>query len=258
MPAPPDPSSHNSPGDRVAVVTGGLGAIGSAIAQRLESAGFTVAVADLAGPRAGVERVFHLDVTDDASCDRLRGEVVERFGRSASVVVNCAGVMLRGSLSDLDLDAAAKAHAVNVWGAQRVTRTFVEDMKADGFGRVVNISSIQAWLGLEGYSAYASSKAAINSLSRVWARELGPYGITVNAVAPGYVNAPMIDGLFERLAAKQGSTPAAARRRLTENIAIGRLVEPAEVAAVVAFLASAEASAVNGVSLLVDGGNALA
>lgn len=258
MQSPPDQRPNGPSGSaRIALVTGGLGAIGSAIVQRLENAGFSVAVADLAGPPVRDQCRFHLDVTNDASCERLRSEVVEYFGRSVSVVVNCAGVMLRGSISELDLDAAARAHEVNVWGAQRVTRVFTDDMKKDGFGRVVNISSIQAWLGLEGYSAYASSKAAVNSLSRVWARELGPYGITVNAVAPGYVNAPMIEGLFERLATVQGSTPAEARRRLIESIAIGRLVEPAEVAAVVAFLASGEASAVNGASLLVDGGNAL-
>ena len=240
----------------VAIVSGGSGEIGAAIVRGLRSDGLRVAVADIRTDSAD-EDGFEVDVTDATSCESLRADVIDHFGESASVVVNCAGLMLRGSIEELDLVEAARVHEVNVWGAQRLSRVFVGDMKAAGSGRIINISSIQAWLGLDGYSAYASSKAAINALSRVWARELGPYGITVNSVAPGYVDAVMIEGLFERLAKGRGETPLQARHRLEDEIAIRRLIRPEEIANVVGFLASREASAVNGVSLPVDGGNAL-
>lgn len=241
---------------QVAVVTGGLGAIGSAIVTGLEAAGFETAVAD-AGVSTSAGGRFPLDVTDDRSCAGLAAEVADHFGRPARIVVNCAGVMLRGSITELDLDAAQRLHGVNVWGAQRIAREFVPGMRAAGFGRIVNISSVQAWKGLDGYSAYASSKAALNALTRVWARELGPHGITVNTVAPGYVDAPMISGLFDRLAAAGGCSADEARDRLLSDVAIRRLIRPEEIAAVVSFLASEASSGVNGADLTVDGGYAL-
>jgi NAD(P)-dependent dehydrogenase (short-subunit alcohol dehydrogenase family) len=232
-----------------AVITGASGSIGQAVLHRLQDDGYDVVAVDMVEPPRNPGRFLRLDLTDESATRRAARELGD-----VSVLVNVAGVMERGSITEMPAEDAQAVHEVNVWGAWRMAAALAPGMKARGFGRIINISSVQRLLGTEGYGAYASSKAALDALTRVWARELGPSGVTVNSVAPGFVDAPMIEGLFQRMAAQAGDTPAEARDRLLARVPTGRLIAPEEVANAVSYLASRGAGAVNGTVLPVDGG----
>jgi len=238
----------------IALVTGGSGAVGSAICGALAGRGAHVVVGYLRGAEAA-ERVaaelraagrdaaaLGFDVADPAACDRAVRAVVERHG-ALHAVVNAAGCTADGLLNDLQPEAVQKVLSVNVAGALNVVRAALPHLMACGRGRVVNVSSVLGSRGTQGTSAYASSKGALDALTRALAVELGPRRITVNAVAAGFVNGGM------------GRTPVArmgaALRRL---VPAGRPGTPAEVGAVVAFLASEDADYVSGAVVPVDGG----
>jgi 3-oxoacyl-[acyl-carrier protein] reductase len=230
-----------------AVVTGGVQGIGEAVARRLVRRGLTTTVADVEAKREQGERVAEdigarfaaLDVTDETS-------VAGAFAGAGDVdvLVNCAGVTIAGhavdevSLADWDLQVR-----VNLTGTFLCTRAVAPGMRGRGHGRIVNLASALATRGLPGSSAYAASKAGVAGFTRAAAADLAPDGVTVNAVAPGYVDTPMT----------QGFPPGLREKRLAE-IGIGRFASADEIAAVVDFLASDEARYVTGALVEASGG----
>jgi len=241
--------SSEEDGRRVAVVTGGSGAIGGAVVERLAD-DYEVFVLDAAEPKVGSPCTWcSIDLRDGAARDRL----AQQFDR-VSVLINLAGVMDRDRIDHLPVERILDLYETNVLAPYELAKAFVPGMRRQGFGRIVNVSSVMAGRGVSGYSAYASSKAALEAMTRVWAAELAPHGITVNTVAPGYVDAPMIGGLFQYLAKQQDRSPTDVQAELLRGVAIGRLLDPAEVAAVIGFLARPESSGVTGATWAVDGG----
>ena len=233
---------------RVALVTGAARGIGAATARAFAEAGARVALLDRDG--AGLETIagetrglaYAADVTDAAAVARVVGEIVARWGR-LDVLVNNAGIVRDAALADVTEADWAASLDVNLRGPMLCARAAVPHMKANGFGRILSATSIVARSGNYGQTAYTASKAGIIGLTRTWARELGPKGITANAVAPGFIDTEMVKTVPPKVMAEVvARTPA------------GRMGRPEEVAAVYLFLASDLASFVNGAVVGVDGG----
>lgn len=239
---------------RRALVTGASRGIGRATAVALASAGAAVAVnyarsADEAEETAALVRaagaealVVRADVADTAAVDAMFAELGARW-QGVDIVVNNAAVSRDGFVMLLPLEAWDEVMAANLRGAFWCARASLRAMIRRRWGRIVNVVSPAALFGKEGAAAYAASKGGLLSFTRTLAREVGRYGITVNAVCPGLVETRMIAGL-----------PPAERERFTGQIALGRFGEPEEVAQAIRFLASPAAAYVTGSTLTVDGG----
>jgi 3-oxoacyl-[acyl-carrier protein] reductase len=233
---------------RVALVTGAARGIGAATARAFARAGARVALldreaVDLAAAAAETGGLaIPADVTDDAAVRRAVDGVVARWGR-LDILVNNAGIVRDAALADVTDDDWAATLDVNLRGTMLCARAAVPHMKAAGFGRILSAASIVARTGNYGQTAYAASKAGIVGLTRTWARELGPRGITANAVAPGFIDTGMVE-----------SVPAKVMAEVVARTPAGRMGRPEEVAAVYLFLASGLASFINGAVVGVDGG----
>jgi 3-oxoacyl-[acyl-carrier protein] reductase len=238
---------------RVAVVTGGARGIGRAIAERLAADGAAIVAVDLnrealdgfaaelAG-RGGRALALTANVADAAEVDALAAGTLEAFGR-VDILVNNAGITRDGLLmrmSEQDWDAVL---GVNLKSAFLCTKAFTRPMMKQRWGRVVNISSVIGLIGNAGQANYAASKAGILGLTKAVAKELASRHITVNAVAPGFIETAMTQALDEKV-----------RAALQAQIPLGRLGSPADVAHAVAFLCSEEAGYITGQALTVDGG----
>ena len=225
------------------VVTGGSRGIGSAIAQRALADGFEVVVLDRLAPIDERVHFYEIDLSDRAAVAALAAGIAERH--AVTHFVHNAGV-IRPALLDqvelVDLDYLTELHLA---APIALMQAFLPAMRAEGHGRIVHVSS-RAALGLETRSVYSATKAALIGLTRTWALELGPEGITVNAVAPG----PVVTGMFGELVPDDPEL----RARIASGIPVRRLGMPEDIAHAVAFLLDARSGFVNGQTLFVCGG----
>ena len=245
---------------RVALVTGAGGGIGSQVALALAGAGFAVAVNDVDAAAAGrsvtqvlaaggAAQAWLADVSDSAAVDAMV-QGIERDQGPLAMLVNNAGNPGRFSLLvDMSDELWANTLKVHLDGAFFLLRACARRMLARRWGRIVNIASLAGVHGTVGSGEYGAAKAGLINLTKTAAKELGPHGITVNAIAPGMVATPV----NRELQAKGSKFIDAALR----GMPAGRLVEPAQIAALVAFLAGDAAANVNGVTIPVDGGAAV-
>jgi NAD(P)-dependent dehydrogenase (short-subunit alcohol dehydrogenase family) len=221
------------------VVTGGTRGIGRAVAERFAAAGEQVVT-------LGRESC---DVTDEAAV----AETFERIGR-VDVLVNNAGVSSAAPLARTTLDDWRAQIDVNATGAFLCTRAALPGMLERGSGRVVTVASTAGRAGARYTAAYSASKHAAVGLMRAVAAELAGTGVTANAVCPAFVRTDMTRRSVERIVSATGRDEAAAEAALADAAPLGRLLEPQEVAFAVTFLAAAEAGAINGQTLILDGG----
>lgn len=240
--------------NQTVIVTGAGRGIGEAIARRLASEGARVAcvsrteanaakVADAINAAApGRAAAYAVDVADGQAVRAAAEKILADFGR-VDVLVNNAGITRDGlamRMSEEDWDAVINA---NLKGAFLFTQSVLRPMIKQRSGRIINISSVSGLMGNAGQANYAASKAGLLGLSKSLARELASRGITVNVVAPGFITTDMTQALSEQVKAA-----------VLPGIPLGRFGEPEDIAAAVAFLASAEAKYITGQVLTVDGG----
>ncbi|MDI3490416.1 MAG: 3-oxoacyl-[acyl-carrier protein] reductase [Thauera sp.] len=238
---------------QVALVTGASRGIGRAVALELGRLGATVVgTATSESGAADIEKALleagckgagmALNVTDADACDALVGDIEKRFG-AIGILVNNAGITrdnLAMRMKDEEWDAVIDT---NLRAVFRMSKLVMRGMMKARAGRIINITSVVASAGNPGQANYAAAKAGVAGMTRALARELGSRNITVNCVAPGFIDTDMTRAL-----------PEAARDALLGNIALGRLGRPEEIAGAVAFLASPAAAYVTGTTLHVNGG----
>ena len=227
-----------------AIVTGASRGIGLAIAQRLAGSGYAVTTVQRGAPPSG-SGLGHLalDLGNVVQVMAVLGHFAAQ--NDVAVLVNNAGVSAVAPIDTLDAAEFAAVAAVNLGGVIAAARAVTPGMKARRFGKIINISS-RAALGKEGRSFYAATKAGIAGLTRTWALELAPHGITVNSIAPG----PTATEMFE--ATNPVGSPG--RIAIERSVPMGRLATPNDIAAAAGFLISSEADFITGQTLSVCGG----
>ncbi|HEV7931419.1 MAG TPA: 3-oxoacyl-ACP reductase FabG [Actinomadura sp.] len=244
---------------KVAIVTGAAQGIGAATARRLAEEGAVVAVVDLTAERAqstvdeisaqgGTARAYGCDVADEEAVAATFAQVVEDLG-GLHILVNNAGITRDNLLFKMPKSDWDTVISVNLTSAFNCSQAAQRHMVKQNYGKIVSLSSRSA-LGNRGQANYAAAKAGIQGLTATLAIELGRYNINVNAVAPGYIATAMTAATAERV----GTTPERHQELVAERTPLGRVGQPEEIASVVAFLASDDASYVSGQTLYVNGG----
>jgi acetoacetyl-CoA reductase len=235
---------------RIAVVTGGTRGIGAAIAHSLNNAGHVVAVtyhgnetaAEAFRKETGMA-AFRWDVADFDACEAGIREVAAALGGPVEVLVNNAGITRDATLHKMTPGHWQEVISTNLNSCFNMCRVVIEAMRQRGFGRIVNISSINGQKGQFGQTNYAAAKAGILGFTKALALESAAKGITVNAIAPGYVATEMVAAVAPEILAK-----------IVAQVPIGRLGHTEEIAAIVRFLASDEAAFITGSTITANGG----
>lgn len=240
---------------KVALVTGGMGGLGTAICRRLHDEGFQVAAtwsphnpapeAWLAAQRDDGYRfqAYKVDVTDYGDCEWMMQKLLSEMGR-LDVLVNNAGITRDRSLRKMSLEDWQAVLRANLDSVFNLSKQAIEPMMARRWGRIVNISSVNGQQGAFGQTNYAAAKAGMHGFTKALALEMARHGITVNTVSPGYLRTRMVEAV----------PPDVMSGKILPQIPMGRLGEPGEVAGLVAYLVSEDAGFMTGSNFAINGG----
>jgi acetoacetyl-CoA reductase len=241
---------------QVALVTGGTGGIGTAICQALSKLGNKVVAGYNNGQdpsraktwqqqqrQAGVEaEICYGDVSNFESCQAMIAEITQQWG-PVTILVNNAGITQDATLKKMAVEQWQAVLRINLDSVFNVSRCVLEGMLEQGFGRIINISSINGQKGQFGQTNYSASKAGIHGFTMALAQEVASKGITVNTLSPGYVATEMVKKM-----------PTEVLNKIIANIPLGRLAEPEEIARLVAFLTEKQSGFITGANLAINGG----
>jgi acetoacetyl-CoA reductase len=240
---------------RVALVTGGMGGLGTAICRRMHDAGFKVAATyspHNAAPEGWLSaerdegyrfKAYKVDVADYPDAEWMMQRLLADMGR-LDVLVNNAGITRDHSLSKMTPDEWSEVMRTNLDSVFNMSKQAIEPMMAQHWGRIINISSVNGQKGAFGQANYAAAKAGMHGFTKAAALELARHGVTVNTVSPGYLRTKMVMQVPEEIM----------QSKILPQIPVGRLGEPAEVAALIAYLSSDEAGFVTGANIAINGG----
>jgi len=242
---------------KVAFVTGGTGGIGTAICQSLFTSGYRVVAGynsggnhdkALAWQAAQKELGFDIgvafgDVTDFESCQKCIENVKEQTGSTISVLVNNAGITRDTQFKKMEKNQWDEVMSANLNSLYNMTRLVINDMIDARYGRVVNISSVNAQKGQFGQTNYSAAKAGIHGFTKALAHEVASKGITVNTVSPGYILTPMVAKISDDI-----------QQKIIENIPVGRMGAVEEIGAAVSFLTAQHSGYITGSNLAINGG----
>ena len=235
---------------KVALVTGGTGGIGTAICQRLADAGARVVTTYRSHDKAqawAADQDFDplllaCDVADYEDCARMRDELQAK-GRHVDILINNAGITRDASFKKTTPEHWRQVIGTNLDSAFNVSHQFVPQMTERGWGRVINIASVNGQKGCFGQTNYCAAKAGMHGFTMALAQEVARKGVTVNTISPGYIATEMVMAV-----------PDEVREQIIATIPVGRLGRPEEIAALIAFLASDEAGFITGANLAANGG----
>ncbi len=247
-----DETMHDN---KVALVTGGMGGLGTAICRRLQAEGFRVAAtyspgnatpdAWLAAQRDEGYRftTYRVDVTDYGDCEWMMQKLLAEMGR-LDVLVNNAGITRDRSLRKMTLEDWQAVLRADLDSVFNMSKQAIEPMMAQQFGRIINISSVNGQQGAFGQTNYSAAKAGMHGFTKALALEMARHGVTVNTVSPGYLRTKMVEAV-----------PADVMNgKILPQIPMGRLGEPDEIAGLVAYLVSEDAGFMTGANLAINGG----
>ncbi len=243
----------NSLTNKVAVITGGAKGIGKATALRFAQEGANLIIWDLDREKGlallqelekfgGKYSFLELDISDFEGVQKAAEEVKIEFGK-IDILINNAGILKDATLLKMTEEQFEKVIDINLKGCFNCTKAVAPYMIENKYGRIVQASSIVGLYGNFGQTNYVASKAGVIGMTKVWARELGPKGITVNAIAPGFIATEMVDTIPENII-----------QSATEKVPLRRMGSPEEVANLYLFLASDQASYITGAVISIDGG----
>ncbi|MDO4670038.1 MAG: SDR family oxidoreductase [Aerococcus sp.] len=229
--------------NKVAIVTGGSSGIGLATIEKMRLEGAVAISADVTKPKDDQIPFIQTDVTDEASLKAMVDQVVSEYGKIDILVANAGVAEKKAGVVDLDIDNWNRVIAIDLTGVVLTNKVVVKQMLKQGQGSVINMSSILGLVGASHSQAYSAAKAGVTNYTKSQAVTYAKQGIRFNAVAPGYVATPLLKTL-----------PADVTDSMVSKMPIGRLAQPEEIANVIAFIASDEASFVTGAVISVDGG----
>lgn len=241
--------------NKVALVTGGMGGLGTAICRRLQAEGFRVAAtyspgnatpdAWLAAQRDEGYRftTYRVDVTDYGDCEWMMQKLLAEMGR-LDVLVNNAGITRDRSLRKMTLEDWQAVLRADLDSVFNMSKQAIEPMMAQKWGRIINISSVNGQQGAFGQANYSAAKAGMHGFTKALALEMARHGVTVNTVSPGYLRTKMVEAVPAEVMSE----------KILPQIPVGRLGEPDEIAGLVAYLASEDAGFMTGANLAINGG----
>lgn len=229
--------------NKVAVVTGGSSGIGLATVQKFVAEGAVAISADVSAPDDTSVAFIKTDVTDEQSLQGMVDQVVSQYGHLDILVANAGVAEKKAGVADIDVANWNQVIAIDLTGVMLTNKVAVAQMVKQGSGSVINMSSILGVVGAAKSQAYSAAKAGVANYTKSQAVTYAAQGIRFNAVAPGYVATPLLKTL-----------PPEVTGPMVSKMPIGRLAQPAEIANVIAFIASDEASFVTGATINVDGG----
>ncbi|MDG1286399.1 MAG: acetoacetyl-CoA reductase [Rickettsiales bacterium] len=235
---------------RLAIVTGGIRGIGEAISLRLQADGFEVVAsyatrddeAKAFTDRTGI-KTYKFDVADYTACESTLRQIESKLGKPVEVLVNNAGITRDSAMHKMTPEYWNQVITTNLTSCFNMSHAVIEGMRARGYGRIVSISSVNGQLGQFGQTNYSAAKAGVIGFTKALARETAAKGITVNAVAPGYIATEMVKAVPEKVLEK-----------IVSAIPVGRLGEPDEIARCVSFLADEKSGFITGETLSINGG----
>lgn len=236
---------------KVALVTGGTGGIGNAICAKLAAAGYKI-VTTYYEPEEQAKAwqakqdyevaIYPCDVSNYNDCVKLKETVVAKFGQ-VDVLVNCAGITRDATFKKITPAHWAAVMKTNLDSIFNMSHQFVNEMADRGFGRVINISSVNGQKGQFGQTNYSAAKAGVHGFTMALAQEVARKGVTVNTISPGYIGTEMVMAIADEVRAK-----------IVAQIPVGRLGKPEEIGALAAFLASDDAAFITGADFSANGG----